>query len=76
DRVSKIEAVCQSHNVRLIEAALRFPLHHPCVVSTVPGAQAVGEVEDNAKNISATIPDGLWSDLKSEGLVRQDAPTP
>ncbi|MEM1401683.1 MAG: aldo/keto reductase, partial [Pseudomonadota bacterium] len=46
DRVSKIEAVCQSHNVRLIEAALRFPLHHPCVVSTVPGAQAVGEVED------------------------------
>lgn len=76
DKVKKIEEVCTRHGVALIEAALRFPLHHPCVVSTIPGAQAVSEVANNAANIAATIPDALWKDLKSEGLLHPSAPTP
>ena len=76
DRVTGIEAICKSHNVRLIEAALRFPLFHPCVVTTIPGAQSVSQVKDNAANISVTIPEGLWADLKSAKLLRPDAPTP
>ncbi len=76
DRVSKIEAVCKNHNVPLIEAALRFPLHHPCVVSTIPGAQSASEVENNAANIKVDIPADLWADLKEQGLLRNDAPTP
>jgi len=76
DRVAKIEAVCTSHGVKLIEAALRFPLHHPCVVSTIPGAQAVAEAESNRVCLDASIPDALWADLKAEGLMRTDAPTP
>ena len=71
DRVAKIEAVCNDHGVKLIEAALRFPLHHPCVVSTVPGAKSVFEVENNAANIKADIPDDLWADLKAQGLPTQ-----
>lgn len=76
DRVRKIETICQDHGVRLIEAALRFPLFHPSVVTTIPGAQSVSQVEDNAINIATSIPNGLWSDLKSASLLRQDAPTP
>lgn len=76
DRVGKIEAVCNRHNTELIEAALRFPLHHPCVVSTVPGAQSVAEVVSNATNIDAEIPAALWAELKSEGLMQENAPTP
>ena len=76
DKVNRIEAVCKSHGVRLIEAALRFPLHHPCVVTTVPGAQSVGEVISNGANIVAEIPHALWAELKSQGLMREDAPTP
>lgn len=67
DRVRRIEAVCTSLSVKLIEAALRFPLHHPCVVSTIPGAQAVDEVVSNRTCIDAVIPDALWSDLKAKG---------
>ncbi len=74
-RVGKIEAVCNDHGVKLIEAALRFPLHHPCVLSSIPGAQSVTEVESNAANIKAEIPDDLWADLKAQGLLREDAPT-
>lgn len=75
-RVAAIERVCAAHGTRLIEAALRFPLAHPNVVCTVPGGQSVAEVESNAATIEADIPDGLWSDLKNEGLMRKDAPTP
>ena len=75
-KVDAIETICQRHGVRLIEAALRFPLLHPCVVSTVPGAQAVDEAKSNAEIIGADISNALWADLKSEGLMREDAPTP
>ena len=76
ERVGAIERVCEAHGVRLIEAALRFPLAHPNVVCTIPGGQSATEVEGNARTIAASIPDALWSDLKSEGLLRKDAPTP
>jgi D-threo-aldose 1-dehydrogenase len=75
ERVRRIEAVCTRHGVRLIEAALRFPLHHPCVVSVIPGAQGADEVRRNVEIMSATIPPNLWLDLKHEGLLREDAPT-
>ena len=74
DRVARIERVCESHGVRLIEAALRFPLLHPTALSTIPGGQSAAEVEANARHIATDIPVALWTDLKSEGLLREDAP--
>jgi D-threo-aldose 1-dehydrogenase len=75
DRVARIEAVCKRHGVKLIEAALQFPLAHPSVVSLIPGGQRVAEVESNRAIFDVDIPTALWADLKAEGLVRQDAPT-
>jgi D-threo-aldose 1-dehydrogenase len=75
DRVARIEAVCTRHGVRLIEAALRFPLAHPSVVSVIPGGQRPAEVEANRKLIDAKVPAALWADLKAEGLMHPDAPT-
>jgi len=76
ERVSRIEAVCAAHGVRLVEAALRFPLHHPSVVSVIPGAQTAAEVRQNVDVMSARIPVALWAALKAEGLLRADAPVP
>jgi D-threo-aldose 1-dehydrogenase len=75
-RVARIEEVCVAHGVTLAEAALRFPLAHPSVVSVIPGAQTPDEVRRNARTIRASIPPALWSDLKSAGLLRSDAPVP
>ena len=75
DRVGRIEKVCEAHGVKLVDAAFQFPLLHPCTVSVVPGGQGVSEMEGNVAAAGAEIPAGLWSDLKSEGLMRQDAPT-
>ena len=75
DRVARIEAVCRRHGVALIEAALRFPLAHRCVVSVIPGGQKVAEVEANRRLIDAKVPSALWADLKAEGLLHPQAPT-
>jgi D-threo-aldose 1-dehydrogenase len=74
--VAKIEAVCKRHKVKLPEAALRFPLHHPQVVSVIPGGANAKEVTLNTRTMSAKIPKALWKDLKAEGLLRKDAPVP
>lgn len=74
DRVARIEALCKAHAVRLVDAAFQFPLRHPAVLSVIPGGQSVAEVRGNLQAARATIPPGLWADLKAEGLLRPDAP--
>jgi D-threo-aldose 1-dehydrogenase len=76
DRVAKIEAVCKSHKVKIAEAALRFPMTHPSVVSVIPGAVSPKEVALNVKTMSAKLPKALWKDLKAQGLVDPRSPTP
>ena len=75
DRVRRLGEVCDAHGVRLIDAALRFPLLHPCVASVIPGGQRVKEVESNIRAAQAKIPPALWDDLKARELIRHDAPT-
>ena len=75
-RVRKLGAVCAAHDTPLIAAALQFPIGHPAVKSVIPGASNPDEVRQNVKIFQTPIPSALWSDLKAEGLIRQDAPTP
>jgi D-threo-aldose 1-dehydrogenase len=75
-RVDRIEAVCIRHGVRLPAAALAFPLTHPAVACVIPGMQSPAEVATVVDLLSDTIPAALWADLKAEGLMRPDAPTP
>ncbi len=76
ERVRKLEAVCQRHGVRLIDAALRFPLAHPAIVSILVGAKHPKEASAAPELLNAVVPPALWQDLKAEGLVRADAPVP
>jgi D-threo-aldose 1-dehydrogenase len=76
DRVRRIQHICKSFKVGLPEAALRFPLGHPAVVSVIAGAQRASEVRRNAAMMGAKVPAGLWRALKTEKLLREDAPTP
>ena len=76
ERVRRIEAVCRSHGTALPDAALRFATAHPAVASVVLGAVAPDEVARNVAALARPIPAGLWSDLKAEGLIPADVPTP
>ena len=75
-KVRSIEAVCRAHGVDLPAAALQFPLAHPAVASIIPGAAKPSEVTANIASVETAIPAGFWSDLKSEGLIDAEAPTP
>ncbi len=76
NRVREIEAVCARHDVALASAALQFPLGHPAVAAVIPGARTPAEVAANVETFGREIPADLWADLKVEGLLRPDAPTP
>jgi len=76
ERVTRIEAVCKSHGVKMVDAAFQFPLLHPTHLSVIPGGQNVAQMQANLSAAQAVIPDALWADLKSQGLMRPEAPTP
>lgn len=76
ERVGEIEKLCETHRVRLAEAALSFPLAHPAVVTVIAGMSRPEEVALNVRTLEASIPSGLWADLKAKGLMRQEAPVP
>ena len=76
DKVRAIEAVCDAHGVPLAAAALQFPLAHPLVASVIPGLDSPSRVEQTVALYRHKIPAALWQDLKSQGLLRSDAPIP
>lgn len=76
EKVRKIEAVCKRHHVPLAAAALQFLLAHPAVASHVPGTRTVEQMNQNLALVAHPIPKAFWQELKSEGLLRQDAPVP
>jgi D-threo-aldose 1-dehydrogenase len=76
ERVRKIEAICTAHGTTIRKAALQFSMAHPAVVSVVLGGVTPAEVVANVADAAATVPAGVWSDLKAAGLLNAAAPTP
>jgi D-threo-aldose 1-dehydrogenase len=69
ERVERIAERCEAHGVSLPEAAVRFPLRNPQVVSAVLGLRTADEVAEAVRRAEARIPDTLWSDLVESGLL-------
>jgi len=76
DKTRRIQEVCQRHDVPLPAAAMQFPLGHPLVSAIIPGAMEPSHIQTNAKWFQHEIPADMWAELKTEGLLREDAPTP
>lgn len=76
EKVAHMEQVCKSHGVNLTAAALQFPLAQPAIRTVLAGARTAEQVRKNVADIIAPIPAALWSDLKSENLLRVDLPVP
>ncbi|MBS0363550.1 MAG: aldo/keto reductase [Proteobacteria bacterium] len=76
ERINRIEAVCRKFETPLAAAALQFTLHHPSVASIIPGAIHPSQVKRNIELFRHDTPPQLWAELKAQGLLRSDAPTP
>jgi D-threo-aldose 1-dehydrogenase len=75
-RAQRLSEVCQRHGVPLKAAALQFPIAHPCVAAVLTGVRSRAELDENARLFDRPIPGELWRQLKAEGLLADDAPTP
>ncbi len=76
ERARRLDTICVRHGAALKAAALQFVLAHPAVATAVPGVQSVDELEQNIEMLRQEIPGDVWSEMKSEGLIPADAPTP
>jgi D-threo-aldose 1-dehydrogenase len=75
-RAQAMAAICERHDVPLRAAALQFPAAHPAVASILVGARTPAEVDDALAMYAHPIPGALWHDLKSAGLLAEEAPVP
>ncbi|MGR4000322.1 MAG: aldo/keto reductase [Alphaproteobacteria bacterium] len=76
ERVGRLSRICEGCGVPMAAAALQFPLGHGSVVSVIPGLRDRGELSDTLAWAGYEIPGSFWETLKTEGLLRSDAPTP
>jgi len=75
-RARRLSDVCARHHVPLKAAAIQFPLAHPAVAALVAGVRSIAHLEDYPVLMRETVPSSLWDELRHEGLIAADAPTP
>lgn len=75
-RTRAIAAVCDRHQVPLAAVAAQFAAAHPVVSTICLGSRNTEQQRQNVAWLETPIPAVLWEDLRGEGLVRGDAPTP
>jgi D-threo-aldose 1-dehydrogenase len=75
-KASAIQAVCTRHDVPIAAAAVQFPLAHPRVCTVLVGPRTIAELDVDLSLFDVKIPPQLWADLRHEGLLRADVPTP
>ncbi|MEU4876519.1 aldo/keto reductase [Streptomyces sp. NPDC021608] len=73
-RARAIADVCEQHGTTLPAAAIAFPFTHPAVVNVTLGMRTAEQVVRNVELHARRIPDGLWDELRAQGLIRPDVP--
>jgi D-threo-aldose 1-dehydrogenase len=76
DRVGKIQALCDKHDVPVKAAALHFSLAHPAVAAVVAGSSKPSRITEDVAALNFSVPDGFWHDLRSSGVIAATAPLP
>ncbi|MDX2550353.1 aldo/keto reductase [Streptomyces stelliscabiei] len=74
DRARAIAEVCAAHGTALPVAAIAFPLTHPTIINVTLGMRTAEQVGRNVELHQREVPDGLWDDLRAQGLIRSDVP--
>ncbi|MFC0842514.1 aldo/keto reductase [Streptomyces noboritoensis] len=74
-RAQDIAEICEAHGTTLPAAAIAFPYTHPSIINVTLGMRNPEQVERNVDLHRRRIPEGLWEDLRTHGLIRWDAPT-
>ena len=69
-RAQAIAEICEQHGTTLPAAAIAFPFIHPAVVNVTLGMRTPDQVARNVELYLSSVPEALWADLRSEGLIK------
>nr|WP_245695381.1 aldo/keto reductase [Streptomyces antibioticus] len=69
-RAQAIAEVCERHGTTLPAASIAFPFTHPAVVNVTLGMRTAEQVRRNVELHAQPVPDGLWAELREQGLIR------
>jgi D-threo-aldose 1-dehydrogenase len=69
ERLRRLQAICQRHDVPIAAAALQFTAAHPAVNCVVAGAMSADEVRANVDHLRRPIPASFWDDLRASALL-------
>ncbi|GGN20048.1 aldo/keto reductase [Streptomyces fuscichromogenes] len=73
-RARAIAEVCAAHGTTLPAAAIAFPRTHPSIINVTVGMRNTEQVARNVEIHREHIPEGLWDELRVQGLIRSDVP--
>jgi D-threo-aldose 1-dehydrogenase len=76
ERAQRMGAVCARHGVPIKAAAIQFPLGHPAVTCVVVGCRSAAQLDESIAMFELAIPPAMWQELKHEGLLAPETPTP
>lgn len=68
-RTNRLHDICDQFDVPLAAAAMQFPLRHEAVSSILIGVRSPEQITQNVVWFEQSIPDELWTMLRSEGLI-------
>ena len=71
-RARTIADVCEAHGTTLPAAAIAFPHTHPSIINVTLGMRTAEQVGRNVELHDQRVPDALWDDLRTQGLIRSD----
>lgn len=69
DRVRRLREICEAHGVDMVSAALQYPLRHTVIACVVPGMRTAEEVTGCVTAVSTSLPDAVFVDMASAGLI-------
>jgi D-threo-aldose 1-dehydrogenase len=76
EKRDRLRAVADRHGVDLRTAALHFSIAPDVVAALVTGVSSPQQALENYTSLQTKIPQGFWSDLRSAGLIENDAAVP
>lgn len=76
EKRERLRAVAARYGVDLRTAALKFSSAPDVAVALVVGCSTPQQVLADVTSLATKIPDAFWTDLRSEGLIADEAPIP
>lgn len=76
EKREKLRAVAAQFGADLRTAALQFSAAPDVAAALLVGAHTEAQILADVTSMQATVPPEFWSELKKQGLIEQNAPTP